>query len=54
MTHKKSYPDNEDNLDNIMLYILTLFCNIRFNALIIIKLQYAILALPDPGPYYTV
>ena len=32
-----------------MLYILTLLCNIRsFNALIIIKLEYSVLALPDP------
>ena len=31
-----------------MLYILTLLCNIRsFNTLIIIKLEYAVLALPD-------
>ena len=49
MTHNKSYPDNEDNLDNMMLYILTILCNIRStNALIIIKLEYAVLALPDP------
>ena len=49
MTHKKSYPDNEDNLDNMMLYTLTLLCNIRsFNALIIIKLEYVVLALPEP------
>ena len=33
----------------MMLYILTLSCNIRsFIALIIIKLEYAVLALPDP------
>ena len=33
----------------LMLYILTLLCNIRsFNVLIIIKLEYAVLALPDP------
>ena len=33
----------------MMLYILTLLCNIRsFNALIIIKLEYTVLALPDP------
>ena len=32
----------------LMLYILTLLCNVRtFNALIIIKLEYAVLALPD-------
>ena len=44
-----SYPDNECDLDNMMLYILILLCNIRsFNALIIIKLEYAVLALPDP------
>ena len=44
-----SYPDNECNLDNMMLYNLTLLCNIRsFNALIIIKLEYTIQALPDP------
>ena len=31
-----------------MLYILTLLCNIRsFNTLIIIKLGYVVLALPD-------
>ena len=48
MTHKKSYPDNENNLDNMMLYTLTLLCNIRsFIASIIIKLKYAVLALPD-------
>ena len=41
-----SYPENEDNIDNMMLYILTLLCNIRsINALIIIQLEYA---LPDP------
>ena len=44
-----SYPDNECNLDNMMLYILIILCNIRsFNALLIIKLEYAVLALPDP------
>ena len=44
-----SYPDNKDILDNMMLYILTLLCNIcSFNALIIIKLEYAVLALTDP------
>ena len=44
-----SYPDNEDNLDNMVLYILKLLCNIRlFNALIIIKLEYVVLALQDP------
>ena len=33
----------------LMLYILTLLCNIRsFKVLIIIKLEYAVLALPDP------
>ena len=33
----------------LMLYILTLLCNIRsFNVLSIIKLEYAVLALPDP------
>ena len=44
-----SYPDNECNLDNMMLYILTVWCNIRsFNALISIKLEYTVQALPDP------
>ena len=33
----------------MMLYIMTLLCNIRsFNALIIIKLEYTVQALPDP------
>ena len=32
----------------LMLYILTLLCNIRsFNALINIQLEYDVLALPD-------
>ena len=45
-----SYPENEVNLDNMMLYILTLLHNIRsFNALIIVKLEYTVLALPDPN-----
>ena len=44
-----SYPDNECNLDNMMLYILTVWCNIRsFNALISITLEYTVQALPDP------
>ena len=44
-----TYPDNECNLDNMMLYILTLLCNIcSFNALISIKLEYTVQALPDP------
>ena len=38
----------------LMLYILTLLCNIRsFNALIIIKLEYTVLALPDPDIFLT-
>ena len=37
---KMPYPDIEVNLDNMMLYILRLLCNIRsFNALIV-KLEY--------------
>ena len=44
---KMSYPDIEVNLDTMVLYILTLFSNIRsFNALIV-KLEYTILALPN-------
>ena len=45
-----SYPDHECNLDSMMSYIMTLLCNIRsINAFIIIKLKYAVLALPDPA-----
>ena len=33
----------------MMLYILTLLCNIRsINVFIIIQLEYAVLTLPDP------
>ena len=42
------YPDIEVNLDKLVLYILTLLCNIRsFNALIV-KSEYTIPALPNP------